>query len=265
MIYCFSGTGNTRAVATRLAQFTGDEVRGFTPQELHSPSDALLTTAGDRDKRIIWAFPTYSWGIPPEEMPIHRLGSLGNTHNAHYMRRRHGIHRPSVATNHAFAPTRHSRSLCRDDAEHICAHERLQYRHTRSGPAQTVCHARCRRSDCRLHTDRRTRHTCPPRLVVAQITHHISVVLPLCHVAPSVPRQRRMHRLRHMRTQLSHVEHHHDSRQRKPAPMGRRLRHVSAMLPYMSPPCRGIRKDLLRQRPVAGRTPAALTLRQHGA
>ena len=65
MIYCFSGTGNTRAAALRLAELLDEEVRCFTPEELRSPSETLITTAGNDDRRIIWAFPTYSWGIPP--------------------------------------------------------------------------------------------------------------------------------------------------------------------------------------------------------
>ena len=65
MIYCFSVTGNTRAAALRLAELLDEEVRCFTPEELRSPSETLITTAGNDDRRIIWAFPTYSWGIPP--------------------------------------------------------------------------------------------------------------------------------------------------------------------------------------------------------
>lgn len=65
MIYCFSGTGNTSAVAEELARISGEKIHYFSPEELCSPSEAVIDTAGNDDRRIIWAFPTYSWGIPP--------------------------------------------------------------------------------------------------------------------------------------------------------------------------------------------------------
>ncbi len=64
MIIYFSGTGNTRVAAEELGRLLGDgEVRPFTTQELREPDKALIDSrVGDR---VIWAFPTYSWGIPP--------------------------------------------------------------------------------------------------------------------------------------------------------------------------------------------------------
>lgn len=62
MIYCFSGTGNTLYVARMLAEKTGLELHSFTADELRRPADAVLSTDSDL---IVWAFPTYSWGIPP--------------------------------------------------------------------------------------------------------------------------------------------------------------------------------------------------------
>lgn len=65
MILYFSGTGNTRHAALRLASLLGEtDVREFTPEMLLHPGDATLNMA-DGDRRLIWAFPTYSWGLPP--------------------------------------------------------------------------------------------------------------------------------------------------------------------------------------------------------
>lgn len=62
MIIYFSGTGNTRHVATRLAAILGEDVTELTGELIANPKTASLTLTG---KRIIWAFPTYSWGVPP--------------------------------------------------------------------------------------------------------------------------------------------------------------------------------------------------------
>lgn len=62
MIYYFSGTGNTRHVAELLAKHLGSDIHQFSTEELRSPHKAKLTSA---DTLIIWAFPTYSWGVPP--------------------------------------------------------------------------------------------------------------------------------------------------------------------------------------------------------
>ncbi|MBD5233311.1 MAG: hypothetical protein HDS65_03935 [Bacteroidales bacterium] len=64
MIIYFSGTGNTRVAAEKLGQLLGDaDVRPFTASELRQPADAFIDCKpGDR---VVWAFPTYSWGIPP--------------------------------------------------------------------------------------------------------------------------------------------------------------------------------------------------------
>lgn len=62
MILYFSGTGNTRHVAHKLAELLGDTARALTSDELRHPAAASLDTS---DSRIVWAFPVYSWGIPP--------------------------------------------------------------------------------------------------------------------------------------------------------------------------------------------------------
>lgn len=62
MIYCFSGTGNTLHVARILSSHIGCGLHNFTPEELRDPSSARLKSD---DRLIVWAFPTYSWGVPP--------------------------------------------------------------------------------------------------------------------------------------------------------------------------------------------------------
>lgn len=62
MIIYFSGTGNTRHCAIELARLLGESVHELSADELKDPSSARIDTA---DERVIWAFPTYSWGMPP--------------------------------------------------------------------------------------------------------------------------------------------------------------------------------------------------------
>lgn len=62
MIVFFSGTGNTRLCSEELSVLTGDSLHELSPQELCEPEYALLDTDNER---VVWAFPTYSWGIPP--------------------------------------------------------------------------------------------------------------------------------------------------------------------------------------------------------
>jgi len=64
MILCFSGTGNTLDVARRLAQALGDRnlVRLEGECLLH-PENFDADTPQTPD--IVWAFPVYSWGVPP--------------------------------------------------------------------------------------------------------------------------------------------------------------------------------------------------------
>ena len=74
MIYTFSGTGNTCHVADLLASILGMQVHRFTAAELRSPATARMPE--DSDKRVIWAFPTYSWGVPPVVRRIIARASL---------------------------------------------------------------------------------------------------------------------------------------------------------------------------------------------
>lgn len=60
MILWFSGTGNSRVVAERLAAGLSQQLRELTP-DITASRFALL----DGESSIIWVCPVYSWGIPP--------------------------------------------------------------------------------------------------------------------------------------------------------------------------------------------------------
>lgn len=60
MILWFSGTGNSRFVAERLAAQLQQPLREMKPGIVATP----IVTA-DNDDNIIWVCPVYSWGIPP--------------------------------------------------------------------------------------------------------------------------------------------------------------------------------------------------------
>lgn len=61
MIIVFSGCGNTAAVASRLAEITGDETVRLDARLLRDDAPEIAVTG----RRVVWAFPTYSWGVPP--------------------------------------------------------------------------------------------------------------------------------------------------------------------------------------------------------
>ncbi|MDE6311346.1 MAG: EFR1 family ferrodoxin [Muribaculaceae bacterium] len=66
MIIYFSGTGNSRAVARRLSGNLGDKLYEISGKRATSPSEAeILTIESDAPERVVWVFPTYSWGVPP--------------------------------------------------------------------------------------------------------------------------------------------------------------------------------------------------------
>ncbi|MDE5668742.1 MAG: flavodoxin domain-containing protein, partial [Duncaniella sp.] len=64
MIIYFSGTGNSRAVATELGRLTDEEVKAMTPSM--RGGDIEMTDS----QRLIWVFPVYSWGVPPYVLDI---------------------------------------------------------------------------------------------------------------------------------------------------------------------------------------------------
>lgn len=61
MILVFSGTGNTYHIARLLGEELSQEVRLLRAPDLLSPQ---RITVGS-DEPLIWAFPVYSWGVPP--------------------------------------------------------------------------------------------------------------------------------------------------------------------------------------------------------
>ena len=64
MIIYFSGTGNSRHVALTLGQELRDSsVVELTGDFLRFPE--LLRLESGEGQRVIWVFPTYSWGVPP--------------------------------------------------------------------------------------------------------------------------------------------------------------------------------------------------------
>lgn len=60
MILYFSGTGNTRLAAMRLAEALGDRCMEM---EVHAAAVPRLRLADG--ERLVWCFPIYSWGVPP--------------------------------------------------------------------------------------------------------------------------------------------------------------------------------------------------------
>ena len=79
MIICFSGTGNTRLCADLLSKALGDQVHHLRARDLRDPASFKTSdlprdtkdmpeSARDKvsdNKRVIWMFPVYSWGMPP--------------------------------------------------------------------------------------------------------------------------------------------------------------------------------------------------------
>lgn len=75
MILWFSGTGNSRFVAERLAAELGRTPRELVPSVT---SQSLRPLEGDNT--IIWVCPVYSWGIPPYVRSIIASLDLCPTH-----------------------------------------------------------------------------------------------------------------------------------------------------------------------------------------
>lgn len=59
MIFCFSGTGNTKRVAGLLAGLLGERV------VMVGAKDERMSYDIGADERVVWMFPVHSWGVPP--------------------------------------------------------------------------------------------------------------------------------------------------------------------------------------------------------
>ena len=85
MIICFSGTGNTALCARELASLLDERVIMADSSMLRHPQRSSLSALPE-DRRVIWAFPTYGWLIPPVVERLMRLITIdGAVHLPHYM------------------------------------------------------------------------------------------------------------------------------------------------------------------------------------
>lgn len=83
MIICFSGTGNSAAVASRLSRSLGNEEVVMLRGELLTDNTPELQCDGER---VVWVFPTYSWGVPPVVVGfMRRVKIAGGTGAVHHM------------------------------------------------------------------------------------------------------------------------------------------------------------------------------------
>lgn len=115
MIYVFSGTGNTLTVAQHLATELNTPLHHLTADELRHPDNTTLTTD---DTLIVWAFPTYAWGVPPVVRRLLRQATLQFAPDARHI---------AVTT-------------CGDDTGRLAAQWRkdMHHRGLNAGPAYSV-------------------------------------------------------------------------------------------------------------------------------
>lgn len=59
MIFCFTGTGNSRYIASKLAAVTGEELVNIGPKIKDGDTSPIVT-----DGRAVFITPTYAWRIP---------------------------------------------------------------------------------------------------------------------------------------------------------------------------------------------------------
>lgn len=78
MIFCFSGTGNSRWIAETLARDLNDKV-------IMINNDCCERCDVSAGERILWVFPIYSWGLPPVVKTFIRNIKLNNDGTTHYM------------------------------------------------------------------------------------------------------------------------------------------------------------------------------------
>ncbi len=83
MIICFTGTGNSAAVASVLSRHLGDEEIVMLAGELLCDDAPSLRLS---DERIVWVFPTYSWGVPPVVVRFIKRATIEGAERAeHFM------------------------------------------------------------------------------------------------------------------------------------------------------------------------------------
>lgn len=83
MIIYFSGTGNTRHCALELAKLLGDNVVELSGKVLTEPDSVTVNLDVNR---VVWMFPTYSWGVPPVVLDFMRRATIdGGEQARHYM------------------------------------------------------------------------------------------------------------------------------------------------------------------------------------
>lgn len=84
MILCFSGTGNSRFVARELAKILDERVIELQGEVLINPSSFSCDMS--KEKRFIWVFPIYSWGVPPIIVEFIKSAPLNiAVNNCHFM------------------------------------------------------------------------------------------------------------------------------------------------------------------------------------
>ncbi|MDE6267279.1 MAG: EFR1 family ferrodoxin [Muribaculaceae bacterium] len=85
MIIFFSGTGNSRHVAQALGKELGESnIVELTGDFLRYPEQLRLES--EEGGRVIWVFPTYSWGVPPVVAEvISKVNIDGGERADHYM------------------------------------------------------------------------------------------------------------------------------------------------------------------------------------
>ena len=84
MIFCFSGTGNSRHVATLLATHLNEQITEMQGDILTNPASYSYDLSNE--SRVIWVFPIYSWGVPPVVAEFIKNASLTISNNTtHHM------------------------------------------------------------------------------------------------------------------------------------------------------------------------------------
>lgn len=73
MIFCFSGTGNTRRITDKLHDLLGDEILRLPPGLMRRPE---LVNLKVNDGRVIWTYPIHCWGPPHTVTKVMRRATI---------------------------------------------------------------------------------------------------------------------------------------------------------------------------------------------